>query len=87
MLSSFVGTLAYRVFLTKALRTPAFAKPTARQAVLVVVLATSPRRLKLREATSGRLSSNPATRNDGVLECGSIAGSRNYTPRPRGWRC
>ena len=37
-------------------------------ASIVVVLPTSPRRLKLREATSGRLSSNPAGTSAGVSE-------------------
>jgi hypothetical protein len=37
------------------------------------VLPTSPRRLKLREATSGRLSSNPGERSGGVLRTVQIA--------------
>jgi hypothetical protein len=38
-------------------------------------------------ASSSSSSSNPATRSDGVLECGSTAPSPNCTPRPRGWGC
>src|SRR6202011_451692 len=57
------------------------------------VLPTSPRRLKLptlpcrsnlQEATSGRLSSNPAKRSDGGV--GVLREARNCT-RVAGWRC
>jgi hypothetical protein len=37
-------------------------------------------------SSSSSSSSNPATRSDGVLECGSIAPSPNCT-RVAGWRC
>ena len=55
--------------------------------VLAVVLPTPPGRMKLREATSGRLSSNPVTRIGGVSEYWSNALFQNCTPRTWDWEC
>jgi len=43
----------------QTLRFPTFAKPTGQQAILFLAVPTLRHRLKLREAMSGRLSSNP----------------------------